>query len=571
MTMQSSNLLPALQDLPGDESGEHWSFRDHITNIVNMDRAMYAAEFASAVSFGTWFLFDERSIIGIRVPGMGINVEDDLGETMTKAHEMAFDYDGSLAEHWQETVESGPASVDGFIGILKGKTAEIKLTESLRQNGFTDLKSGADTTQQVWEVSTVGPDGQEVFLQAGTGVDAQSQFVDTVTEGYRKAFPNETRTWWEHHQDALNNPRTYDNTFMSPLKGKVAEIDAKELLDQQEGVARVDFPQTAEGGHDLTREGIDLYATMDDGQVVHWQVKTGTSDSQIRETLDALQSDPGLHGAVSEEIHGGILKSDRTLIDRLMDIGSGEKLEQGIQHHANMMLSMGDMSLHAINSEAYDAMSEPTADAVNQLIDTIPDYELVSGTGDGLSAISENMGIDVPERVADIIPYAVPIMAGARLVYSIIKTEKEFKAADRTTKNKIQVVQSLTVMSRFGVTFALASAGGVGGTALGSVVPGVGNLIGGIAGLIGGGVMGSYLNRHLQPHMLNLALNITGLTNDDLFYYKNKPRVDTAALSLQATARELAAAPCIMVRVFALLLLSGSINMVVNMPKARSR
>ena len=52
-----------------------------------------------------------------------------------------------------------------------------------------------------------------------------------------------------------------------------------------------------------------------------------------------------------------------------------------------------------------------------------------------------------------------------------------------------------------------------------------------------------YLNSHLQPHMLNLALDITGLTNDDLFYYKNKPRIDTVAWSFQTTARELAAAP----------------------------
>ena len=48
--------------------------------------------------------------------------------------------------------------------------------------------------------------------------------------------------------------------------------------------------------------------------------------------------------------------------------------------------------------------------------------------------------------------------------------------------------------------------------------------------------VGMYLNRHLQPHMLeSLALNITGLTNDDLFYYKNKPRIDNVALSYQAT------------------------------------
>ena len=98
-------------------------------------------------------------------------------------------------------------------------------------------------------------------------------------------------------------------------------------------------------------------------------------------------------------------------------------------------------------------------------------------------------------------------------------------------------------MSRLGITTVLATAGGAGGTAIGSVVPGVGNLIGGIVGSVGGAGMGMYLNRYLQPHMLNLALDITGLTNDDLFYYKNRPRIDTVALSFQTTAKELGTVP----------------------------
>ena len=59
-----------------------------------------------------------------------------------------------------------------------------------------------------------------------------------------------------------------------------------------------------------------------------------------------------------------------------------------------------------------------------------------------LSPLSGNLGIDVPDGVVDIVPYAGAILAGARLVYSVLQTERQFKAADRTTKNKIQVVQS---------------------------------------------------------------------------------------------------------------------------------
>ena len=51
--------------------------------------------------------------------------------------------------------------------------------------------------------------------------------------------------------------------------------------------------------------------------------------------------------------------------------------------------------------------------------------------------------------------------------------------------------------------------------------------------------MGMYLNKHLEPRILDLALDIANLTRDDLFYYKNKIRIDQVALSFRQTAIEL--------------------------------
>ena len=119
MNMQSSNLLPALQELPGGKSGRHRSFQEQITGLVNMDRAMYAAEFASAVSFGMWLIFDNRIVMGINIPVMGINVDDGWRDTLTQAHESAFgNYDGTLTEHWHEMVELSRGDMDSFIGEL---------------------------------------------------------------------------------------------------------------------------------------------------------------------------------------------------------------------------------------------------------------------------------------------------------------------------------------------------------------------------------------------------------------------------------------------------------------------
>ena len=115
----------------------------------------------------------------------------------------------------------------------------------------------------------------------------------------------------------------------------------------------------------------------------------------------------------------------------------------------------------------------------------------------------------------------------------------------------------MTLISKFGPKTLMSIIGGKGGveiggivgTLAGTVVPGVGNAVGGAIGSVGGGIVGvgsgmwigRYLGKRLEPRVLNLALNITGMTNDDLFYYKNKVRIDNVALSYQEQARALAA------------------------------
>ena len=369
MTMKSSSLLPALRELPSHLSSEHMSFRDIITGLVNTDRAMYAAEMASATSFALWSIFDD------------VNVDDRLAEAyqMQYPREAA---DQSLHEQWLEMTESGDVSVTGFISGLKGKLAEINTAESLEENGFTNVVIAPSPTQPVWDISAVNPDGENVLIQVKTGAETYARDVESLM--------------FEH---------------------------------------------------------------------------------------------PDVHYAVSSEIYNEIAADTTELVDQIIDIG--------------------------------------------------PDYLLLAGTKDGLNTLVGNLGIDLPDSAVEIIPYAGAILAGARLVYNVLRTEKQFKAADRTTRNKIQVVQCLTLMSRMGVTTVLVTVGGMGGTAAGSVIPFVGNLVGGIIGSAAGAGMGMYLNRHLEPHMLDLALNIASLTHDDLFYYKNKERIDEVALAIRQTAIEL--------------------------------
>ena len=376
MTMQSSNLVPVLQELPGGESGQRRSFREIITDLVNTDRATYAAEFASAVSMGMWPVFGD-AILSTDFPGTEIN-ESYLQAAYERTH--LFDPDVDVAERWRQALADGEDDKEDLLDDLKGIVAEFNARDQLNQRGY-NLELAEDRFQRGW----------------------------------------------------------------------------------------------------------DLHGTAPNGEYVQIQVRAGDSEAQIDRTIRDMQ-ETDYPFAVGSDIHDGISDEAPELVDRIV-------------------ATMGS------------------------------DFDLVQSMEDGLETLSEAFGI------AEAIPGAGAIIAASRLVYSVVKTEKEFKAADRTTKNKIQVVQTLTLMSRMGVTTVLATAGGMGGAAAGSFLPGIGNLIVGIVGSVGGVGMGMYLNRRLQPHMLNLALDITGLTNDDLFYYKNKPRIDTVAVNFQRTARELAASP----------------------------
>ena len=199
MTMHSMELLPQLQGLPADEPRQRMSFRDAITGLVSTDRAMFAAEFAAAASFGMWPVFDR------------VNVDDHLRDTISQAH--------------------------------------------------------------------------------------------------ARAFPREEKTVWEHHQDALNDPEAYDNAFMSPLKGVVAEINAKEQLNQRGW--NLDLAPAS------NQPGWDLYGTDQSGNYTQIQVKTGTSydAGYIQQQMDRYPIGDVYyadHYAIGSEIHERYIESGLT-------------------------------------------------------------------------------------------------------------------------------------------------------------------------------------------------------------------------------------------------------------------
>ena len=307
---------------------------------------------------------------------------------------------------------------------------------------------------------------------------------DTITQAYQAQYPNLAVEHSLHEQwvEMMGRGENSMTGFISGVKGKVAEFSAADQL-RDSGWTDVEVAMNP------TQPVFDITATPPGGGAEdHWQVKTGGAE-HAQDVTDAMAENPDVQFAVSSEIYERITDSTPEAVDRLMDLGA--------------------------------------------------DWELVEGIEDGLGTLAANLGIDIPDSLAQILPYAAAIAAGARLIYGIIRAEREFREVDRTTRNKIQVVQALTLMARMGVTTVLSAAGASGGAAAGTVVPGVGNLLGSGVGAIGGGLMGMYLNQRLQPRMLQLGLGICGMEEDDLFYFKNKPRVDRLALTFRETANQL--------------------------------
>ena len=83
-------------------------------------------------------------------------------------------------------------------------------------------------------------------------------------------------------------------------------------------------------------------------------------------------------------------------------------------------------------------------------------------------------------------------------------------------------------MGRFGIAVVCTSLGGAAGTI---AIPGWGTL----AGAGAGGVLAWYLNRRLEPRMMEVATILTGVDDDELFYLRNKVTIDGVGLSFAGT------------------------------------
>ena len=171
---------------------------------------------------------------------------------------------------------------------------------------------------------------------------------DTMNEAYGRAFPQADGPVWEHWQDVagLNDPVAMNNTFMSPLKGAAAEVQAREQLNQRGWDV------------DLAREsnqpGWDLHGTDPAGNFTQIQVKGGKSNTA---------------GDIQEHM---------------------DRFPVGDANYADH---------YVLSTEIYERYVESGADPGERILtDVGADYEQVQGIEDGLETLRANGGIDIPDN-----------------------------------------------------------------------------------------------------------------------------------------------------------------------------
>ena len=335
-----------------------------------------------------------------------------------------------------------------------------------------------DSAHFAMEVSQGAEEALEALFQAR---NVRDDLVTDLREAHRLAFSNaaeDGRSVHEHYSDMVSRGAQSAEGFVSNLKGKVAELKAKDLLKEELPGSDVQLASSP------TQQGWDLLLRLQDGQALRFQVKVG-AETYAGDVAEAMQAHPGYRFLVSSEIYDRIVQSHPELIGRLRDLG--------------------------------------------------PAAELTESVKDGLGTLAGNFGVDVPVSIGEALPYVGEVVLGLKLLWNMVRTERELAEIDITDRARIHGIRTLALASRFGINQVCMWTGSAGGTAVGSIAPAVGSVAGGLGGALVGIGGGMALNRLLQPRIEDVVMRLVGGDADDVFYLMNKVEIDRIGDSLVAT------------------------------------
>jgi hypothetical protein len=320
-----------------------------------------------------------------------------------------------------------------------------------------------------WSIET------SVGLEAALmGLFESRNVPDDIQEAYHLSFGRSDLSLYEHYEDVLGRGDAAVMRFVNNLKGKVAETRLiPDLEDHYPGYAFNIASNPNQPVWDV--QGIGPEETED----IFIQVKMG-GESYTSEVVEAMEDAPGnVYFAVSREIHTGIAATHPELVDRVIDIGESN-------------------------------------------------LEFTQGIEENLEVLFQNLGIDVPDSLGDVLPIVGEVVLGIRLLLDVVSVERGFKQVTLPDRSRVHALKALMLMSRFGVSRVMMSIG----AGIGATLPGPGPVV----GAIGGTATSMILNNRLKPHAMNIAMMLAGVDEDYIFYFKNKPAVDHIGASLAATS-----------------------------------
>ncbi len=340
-------------------------------------------------------------------------------------------------------------------------------------------------------------------------------------EADRLASPDAAADYSLHarYAEAVDTGPRSVTSFISNLKGKLGELRVQDHLQQE-------FPgYSFEIAADQNQQGWDILATSPDGTTVPIQVKAG-GEEYAGKVLTSMQENPDVRFATSNEIRDAILAKHPELSAQFID---GNLSNEALTAEVSGNLE-GLRTLRAAVLAEHPELSTQFTDQLSS------DAFISLADGEGLDLLLDNSGVDVPDTVGGILPYATEIILGIRLLRDIVNTERDFEAVAFDDRKRVHAMKALVLFQRFGISTVLTTVGGVVGGAAGTAIPIIGNVIGAIGGAIGGAGLAALLSSKLRPHMLEIGMELAGLTEDDLFYFKNKVPIDRIGESLARTA-----------------------------------
>lgn len=299
---------------------------------------------------------------------------------------------------------------------------------------------------------------------------------DDLFKAYHASFGNSGITLHEHYLQMLENGDSSVSGFVSNLKGKLFEMRLEPMLEEK--FTNFDFTIS----NNPINQVWDLVGVNSvTGEQLLVQAKMGAS-SYASDVLERMHDNPHVLYALSDDLANKITSIDPSLADEIFAGG--------------------------IDSQTF-----------------------TNATYTDLETLAENMGIDIPDHVEDLLPHVAEIALAIRFLFDIINVNNDYKNVGSSDKTKLYAFKLIMLMTRFGVSTICIPLGGIIGAAI--PVP----IAGPVAGAIAGAWFAGKVNKSLKPHFHEVSLLLLGLSSDDLFYMRNKSQIDQIGLSMVNTSK----------------------------------